>query len=351
MKEFVKKYKTVILVVVLMIVGLVSNEVMALPIEMQLGIMAAVSAYPSNPEMTNICAAYSNELYVADDFCPYTASVQKMGFKHDSYPVGEQLTPQDDRVSRKGEIAEIDYSSEQITNTIEDHALSSYVPYADYTSAKDPDRVLNNAAMQTMNKLKMNREIRVANLAFNINNYSPSNVLVITTAADRFTDDSTNAMAVINLRLDTMIMRANTMTLNQAAWLALRSNPFIVAATQHNEGKTGMATLQAVADLFELSNIIVARANRNVNNNPKSLNAGKIWGNHLSLTYLEPAAQTEGTFTYCATVPFESERGITAGEDFDKKRGVRGSVEVRVAQQIKEIIIAKEAGALITGVA
>lgn len=311
----------------------------------------SITAFPTNPEMTNICQAYSNEAYVADQVCLFTTSVQKLEFKHDSYPIGEQLTPQDDRVSRKGEIAEIDYSAKQITNSIEDHALSSYVPYGDYHGSDEPQRILNNAAMQTMNKIMMNREIRVANMAFNTNNYTSKNVLAIAGNNDKFSNANTNAMDVINRVLDGMLMRANTMTLSQSAWLALRSNPFIVAATQQNEGTTGMATIEAVTQLFELNKIIVARANRNVNNNPKGLNAGKIWGNHLSLTYLESAAQAEGTFTYCATVPFESANGITAGEYFDKKRGVRGSMEVRVAQQIKEIIIAKEAGALITGVA
>lgn len=340
--------KNLLIATILLITGLINTHVMALPVDMASLAMTGVvlaTAFPTNPEMTNICQAYSNEVYVADQVCPFTTSVQKLDFK-----IGEQITPQDDRVSRKGEIAEIDYSAEQITNSIEDHALSSYVPYGDYHGSDDPQRILNNA-MQTMNKIVMNREIRVANMVYNANNYTAKNVLAIVSKDNRFTNPATNAMDIINKQLDAMLMRANTMTLSQSAWLALRSNPFIVQATQQNDGKTGMATIEAVTQLFELKKIIVARANRNVGNNPKSLNAGKIWGDHLSLTYLESAAQAEGTFTYCATVPFESANGITAGDEPDTKRGVRGSIEVRVAQQIKEIIIAKEAGALITGVA
>ena len=307
------------------------------------------TAFPSNPEMTNICQAYVNEAYVADLACPYTTAVNKKDFKYDSFPVGEQLTPQDDRVSRRGQIQEIDYSSQELTASIEDHALSAYVPYDDVKGANNPQKVLQNHAMQTMNKIKMNSEIRVANLIFNVGSYKASNVIALS-GADKFTDSNSNAMDVINRRLDTMLMRANTMLLSQPAWLALRSNPFIVKATNRNEGGAGMATIDAVTQLFELKSIIVARANRNVSNNPKSLNAGKIWGNHIALTYQESAAQAQGTFTFCATVPYESANGITAGNDFDRKRGVRGSHEVRVAQQIKELIIAKEAGALITGV-
>ena len=120
------------------------------------------TAFPSNAEMTNICQAYSNEAYVANLVCPFTTPVHKKDFKYDFFPVGEQLTPQDDKVSRRGEIQEIDYSSEEATASIEDHALSAYVPYDDVQGANKPQRVLQNHAMQTMNKIAMNREIRVA---------------------------------------------------------------------------------------------------------------------------------------------------------------------------------------------
>lgn len=344
-----------IIFTVLVALTLTLNQAFALgfnPMELSMaGMVLATTAYPSNPEMTAICQAYKNEPYVADEVCPFSSPVNNVNFKYDVFPIGEQLTVQDDRVTRKGEIPEIDYSSYEETASIEDHALSSYVPYNDVKSANDPERVKNNAAMQTMNKIIMNREIRVANLIFNADSYIASNVLAIASADDKFTNPNVNAMKIINERLDKMLMRANVMTLSQQAWLALRTNPYIVKAVKSGTNGEGMATQAAVSELFELRKIIVARANRNVNNNPKSLNAGKIWGPHLSLTYQESAIQTQGTFTFCTTVPFENADGITAGSVFDRKRGVRGSYEVRVAQQIKELIIAKEAGALITNVA
>ena len=172
-------------------------------------------------------------------------------------------------------------------------------------------------------------------------------MLAIGSDADRISDPKSNALGLIRDHAADMLVNANTMTINSKVWEFLLKNESIQKAVF---GKVGqMPSIEQVAQALGLKTINIAKANMRVNNAKDSLNVGKVWGDHLSLSYQE-AITNKDTFTHMATVPFETKDGIIAGDKFDPEAGARGAYKYRVVQSVQEIVIAREAGALITDV-
>lgn len=307
----------------------------------------SISAYPINEATTKIVTAYDNEDYIADKVCPFTGPVDSMLFNWHEFPIGDTITPEDDTVGHRSDLNEVDLGGTKQTSSIEDHGLKGQVPYAEVKSAADPQKIVQRQSLVLRGKIALNREIRVANKVFNPDNYAAANVLAIGSDADRISDPKSNALALIRDHAADMLVNANTLTLNSKVWEFLLKNESIQKAVF---GKVGqMPSIEQVAQALGLKTINIAKANMRVNNAKGSLNVGKVWGDHLGLSYQE-AITNKDTFTHMATVPFETKDGIIAGDKFDPEAGARGAYKYRVVQSVQEIVIAPEAGALITDV-
>lgn len=299
--------------------------------------------FPVVARLAAIAIAYKNADMIADLVLPYTPVLEEQFYYPDFTGHDAFSLPDGMEVGRKGAPPEVEFISELKQSATKDYALKSGIPMSDIEAAKrseipmDPEA---ETAEELMELVKLGREIRTARLVQNRNSYGGANRLMLG-ADDQLKNPNSNPIDLINRALDAMLMRGNTMVLNQEGWSALRTHPKIVSATLKNSGEAGMADRKAVADLFELKEIIVGQGRYNVAKKGQPRQLARIWGSHISLIHKNPTASVRRGVSFGYTARLGTPWG---GSMFDKDISAQGGVEVRAGEKVRELIVAPDCG-------
>ena len=136
-------------------------------------------------------------------------------------------------------------------------------------------------------------------------------------------------------------MRPNIMVIGQAAWSKLRQHPQIVKAAHGNSGDSGMARREAVAELFEIEDLIVGQGWVNVARRGQAAKYERVWGKHVALLHRDKNASTGQGATFGLTAEFGQR---VAGSWEDRNIGLRGGQMVRAGESVGELITAAHLG-------
>jgi hypothetical protein len=296
--------------------------------------------FPIQPDLTAIAIGYHNKKLIADAVLP-RVPVGKEEFKYLKYNMAEGFTVPDTRVGRKSKPNEVEFSATEETASTEDYGLDDPIPNKDIDNAPENYDPLGRSTEQLTNIILLGREVRAASLVFNSANYGANNKVALS-GTDQFTDQAnSDPIAVIMDSLDTMIMRGNIMTIGRKAFSALARHPDILKAVHANSGDKGVASRQAIADLFELDEILVGEALVNTAKKGQAATLQRAWGGHISLMYRDTLADTRSGTTFGLTAQFGNR---IAGAQPDGDIGLRGGQRVRVGESVKELLTANDLG-------
>lgn len=318
--------------------------------------MSANRPFVVSAALTGIAIGYSNpaQTLIADRVLPRTP-VSGEKFKWTEFPLAEGFTVPDAKVGRKGRVALVEFSGTEKTESTDDYGFGDLIPTSDIKAAAaaraqglstyDPE---NHAAAWLTNLLLLAREVRVAAIVQNPANYANARVQALAGTA-KFSDRAnSDPIGVIEAAMDsTLVYRPNKMTMGSSVWSVVRRHPKVVNAIKGNLTNEGMVSRQQFADLFEIKELIVGESYVNVAQKGQAANLQRTWGANISLTYIDPQVQPErGGVTW----GFSAEFGTRiAGSIADSDIGLEGGREIRVGEKLKELVVAKDVGALITG--
>lgn len=298
--------------------------------------------FPLDPVLIAIAIGYRNPAYIADLVLP-RVPVGKQEFKYWLYPIDEAFNAPDSKVGRRSAPNEVDLTATEETSSTEDFALDDPIPQADIDNAPANYSPVDRATRQLTDYILLGREKRVADLVFDAAQYPATNKITLA-GADQFSDANSDPIEIISEGLDVPLIRPNTITMGQSVWSQLSRHPKIVKAVNANSGDSGIARRQAVADLFEVQNVYVGQHRLNTARKGQAANLTRVWGKHISLSYIDPNADTNGGVTFGFTAQWGSR---IAGQETDSRIGMRGGQRVRVGESVKELISAADAGYLI----
>ncbi|MDR1008020.1 MAG: hypothetical protein LBL65_05600 [Campylobacteraceae bacterium] len=301
--------------------------------------------FPYTEEYTAIAIAFKNLVYIADNVSP-RVPVGLREFKWSEYPLAEGYTVPNTLYPKKGQPNEVDFNAIIRAEKVEDYGLQDIISNDDILNA--PKRINPLAfAVQTLTDLvALDRENRVAQLLFNSASYASNKQLALS-GTSKFSDyTNSHPVGVIAEALDTPLIRPNTMTIGRGAWSKLSRHPEIIKSINRNLGDSGIATVQAVAELFELNAIYIGASYINSAKKGQEATLQRVWGNHISLTYLNPLATTQGGITFTLTAQYEDKKAGAKEVD----AGINGSMLARSAESVKELIVAKDVGFLLKDV-
>lgn len=297
--------------------------------------------FVEDPELTAIAIGYKNEMedYIADEVFP-DAPVTSSSFKYSTYPKNEGYTVPDTLVGRTSKPNIVNFSAEEKTESVEDHALDAPVPYADVEKAPKNYKPKDRATMSVTNLLMLDHELRSAKIARNPANYGLKETLA---GESQFSHTASDPLRIIIEAASKMLVKPNTLILGRDVWNYLRLHPKIVKATHGNSGDSGVAAREAVAELLEVKKVLVGDSlyNRARKGQPVSLE--RCWSNICALLRIDPNADTQNGLTFGLTARFGTR---IAGTIFDPDMGMRGGERVRVGEAIKELAIAPDCGYL-----
>lgn len=296
--------------------------------------------FPVQAALTAVAIAYHNTRLIADEVLP-RVSVGKQEFKYLKHTLEEGFTIPDTRVGRKSRPNEVSFSATEQTESTEDYALDDPIPQADLDNAPPNYNPRTRATEGIMNLIELDREVRTAGLVFDANQYGAANKITLS-GTDQFSDFvNSDPIGTITDALDAMIMRANVMVIGRPVFSKLARHPEIVKAVHGNSGDAGIVQRRAIADLFELEDVLVGEAWVNTARKGQAASLSRTWGKHLSLIHRDTTAHTGNGATFGLTGQFGSR---IAGSIPDKDIGMRGGERVRAGESVKELITAPDLG-------
>ena len=299
----------------------------------------ALSAYPIDPALTAIAIAYRNPGYIADQVLP-RIRVGKQAFKFLQYAAETQFAAPDTLVGRRSRPNQVTLDATEISDATEDHALDGGVPRSDIENADERYDPLGDEVAFIMELLAIRREMRVAGVVFSAATYD-AGLKTTLAGASQFSDATSDPITVINTALDVPLMRPNQMIFGQTGWTKFRSHPAIVEAVLGTGAKRGVVKKEAVAELFEVGEVVVGQARGNTAKKGQAPSLARLWGGHLALTYKAPVPQAKGAVTFGGTFQWGEPE---ASQWEDKNMGMRGGVACRAGESVKERVIASQAG-------
>lgn len=298
------------------------------------------SPFPISEDLTAISVVYKNKGYIADEALP-RVTVGKQQFTFMQYPTDLFFNIMDTRVGRRSKPNEVVAEASELTDSTEDHALDAGVPQADIDNADARYRPLDIATMQLTELVALGREQRAVNIVHNAASY-PSGLKETLSGTSQFSDfTNSTPIAKISGALDIPLVRPNQMIFSRPGWTKFRAHPEIVEAVLGTAASKGLVSRQAVADLFEVDEVLVGDARANAAKRGQTANLTRLWGKHIALLHKAPVLSGQGEVTFGATFQWGSR---IAGSEYDKDIGMRGGQRVRVGESVKERVIATQAG-------
>lgn len=309
--------------------------------------MPTQAPFPINPALTAIALSYRNTALVADMVAP-RVPVAVDSFKYFKLNKDDGFTIPDTKIGRKSEANEVEFGGTEVTDSTADYGLKDAVPAQDIRNAQGtPFDPMGQAAQNLSRLVQLDREVRVANIVFNANNYAAANKATLNGAAQWSDYTNSNPVSALLTAFDAMVMRPNKLVLGQAVWTVLRQHPRVVEAikgTGAGVNAVGMVTREQLAALLEIQEIIVGQAFVNSAKKGATASYGRAWGKFAAALYTEPVASTQSATTAIFTA--ESGGGLRVRDWFEEKRGTDGAHVVQAVDTVKEVMPANDLGYL-----
>jgi hypothetical protein len=315
--------------------------------------MSTPTPFVVDPVLTAIAVNFANPdvAFIADRIMP-RVPVMATDFKWTYFPPDQMFTVPETEVGRKGLVQQVEFTGEERTSSVKDYGLDDVIPQRDIDAARALRAAGNTAfdpearAVEGLTHLiQLDREKRVAGMVQDAANYDADKKVTLS-GAGKFTDPSSDPIGVISTALDaTFIMRPNVAAMGRKAWTALSTHPDILKAINRTSGDKGRASREAVAELFELSEILVGDSYINAARKGQTASFERVWGGNIALIHRNMQAGPDGTApAWGWTAQFD---GRVSGRFFDPKVGLKGAQTLRVGEQLREVIAAPATGYLI----
>ena len=301
----------------------------------------ASGPFETQTRLTQIAMAVPVEGMIADMVCPRVRTAYK--FTYFKHTTADRLTIPDVRASRAGELNEAEFGGTDETDSTAGYGLIAPVPHRDIEEARAqqvPFDPLANATTMLASLVKLGREKRVVDLVFGALNYAAG--MQATLAGDmQWSHKDSDPLAAIMDAMDSFLVRPNMLVLGRPVWTKLRRHPKIVEAVKATGAggitASGVVGRQAVADLFEIGEILVGETWANMAAKGQAPDYARLWGKHAALLHIEKSLAGGGDQrpTFCFTA--DAMPMMTGTYDAPGRGVGTGSTVVKVSEECKEL--------------
>ncbi|GAA4648293.1 hypothetical protein GCM10023116_05600 [Kistimonas scapharcae] len=295
----------------------------------------ANAPFVTNPVLTAIAIAYTNNEFIADRVLPRT-TVPAREFKWTRYNKEDRFTIPETLVGRKGVPNVVEFGGTEDSAFVLDYGLEDHIPQQDLDNAANMQANFDprgNAVELLSEVIALGREQRVASLVQDKGNYTHKETL---SGTDQWSHADSKPIIQLVDALETPIKRPNLMVISRKASVQLRRNPSVVKAFHGTLADDGLVPMAFVKDLLELDEILVGAAYYNSQRPGHDMQLERVWGNHCSLIYRNPNAQPSKGVTFGFTA---EHGGRVAGTRPDGNIGLRGGEAIRVGESLNELIV------------
>jgi len=249
--------------------------------------MPEVSQVHIDAALTNVCVAYSNPNFVADQVAPPVA-VRKQSDRYFIYDAErERFRSSNDRRAPGAEANEVDFALSDDNYYCEDHALESVIPDEERENADPPIQPEIDRTEFLMEKILLNKEIELASRI-----QDGSDIPGETLSGTDQWSDYTNSDPVAEVEehkatiQEAVQVIPNTLVLAYDVYAKVRLHPKVTERTQYMQ--LGTASPKTLSELFDVEQVLVARALKNVAAPGQTASLEYVWGKDALLCYIPP---------------------------------------------------------------
>lgn len=292
--------------------------------------------------LSNFSAQYRNEEMIWRDVMPEVKVVKRSDL-YWKYAKDNQFRSYDDKIGPRSMANEIDFAVSTDNYSVKDHALADWVAQEEIDNSDAPLEPESDTNDQLNASLDLAQELRVAALVFAAGTY-PSGNKVQLSGTSQWTGAADNPILDVQTAIETCFVRANTLVFGIDAWLVFRRLPEILDAVKAMAGTSlqgGLATPSAVANLFEVDRILIARARYVTSKEGQTATYARVWGKHMAALNVKSGDIGIRSVTFGKT--FVETRRMTQ-RSFDEKRGLKGAHYIKTGWNSDEKIVASDLG-------
>ena len=252
--------------------------------------------------LSNVAIAYRPAGMIADLLAP-VVPVNKQSDGFYIWQIADAYRIVDDKRAPATEANKLDRNMSSDTYFAKNYALADYIPDEDVENADA--RYLfterSNRIEYISDRLNLNKEYRLA-----LKCTSGSNVGSYSAIASAWTDYTNSdprldiETAIANVE-DATGQRPNRMIFGNKVWRHFRRHDDIINGVYGNQtaGKGRIVNTQAVANLFEMDQVLVGAAYYNTAGRNQDASLSPLWGDHV-LIYYAPmqASKQKPSFMY-----------------------------------------------------
>ena len=226
--------------------------------------------------LTNVSVAYRNEAFLSDILAP-SVPVRKQSdryYIHD--PRRERFRPGDDRRAPGAHSTEVDFTLSTDSYFCDDHALSSVIPDEERDNA---DPVVQPAIDRTeflTDRIALNKEIALAVRLLDGDDIPGDDL----SGTDQWSDyDHSDPVAAVEGRKgrihEACQVVPNTLVLSTDVYQKVRLHPVIAEQVKYTG--MGMAGPEALAQMFDVERVLVARSFKNTAGRGQAAVLEPVW--------------------------------------------------------------------------
>jgi len=303
--------------------------------------------FPSVPQYLAVWLSYRNRQFIADDVMP-RVPVEAETFKWFKYAKEQLFTLRETKVGRKGRPNQMEISATEESGIVHAYGMETLIPEQDVRAAESLPgyNPVSSNILAIREVVALGREKRVADLLFNPATYPAANRQTLS-GSSQFSHADSDPFDLVMTALEGMDVRPNIAIINRPSWIKLRRNSKLTScltapSNGNSSGQGAPASLQAVAELFELDAIYIGEGRYNSAVEGQSPTYTRLWGNHMCFLHQNPLTSLRtGGLTFGATAQWGPP---VAGEISQPHVGLLGGRSAVAGEFVNELIIASDAG-------
>lgn len=216
-----------------------------------------------NQAMTDFSLVYRAADHYASEMMP-PISTDKWSDSYFKRTLKSLITPVDDLIGANSEPSEVDFDVENASYTCRDRGLLAYISHKEMKNADDVLELQNARIADVLNRMSLNREIRVADLLNTITNFAAANRIQAT--ADWSSE--TNANIVKDIQDARRAIRAGGSA--QTEIRAIITSDLWDEAARHPQllgllgvNAEGLVSADAFKKFFRIDQLFITEAEKN----------------------------------------------------------------------------------------
>ncbi len=231
-----------------------------------------------NQALTDFSLAYKNSQYFAHLMMPLVG-VTKLSDSYYKRNLKDVITPIDDLIGPNSEPSEDDFSVTDASFTCRERGLIAYISRRESANADDVLELQRNRVASLLNRMALNREIRVADLLNTTTSFASANRITATAAWS----DETNSHVIKDMQDARRSIRPGgsgdskvLCLMTSDLWDEAARNPALLGLLGANAD--GLVSPDRFASYFRIDEMFISEAEKNTaNRGVATPTAARIW--------------------------------------------------------------------------